>query len=145
MLSTSGFEKSQIQFGNMYWSYINFLRSGLGIWFCFLYGDITTNGKKQCYRNNSSIVIGAEKRIVGGCSRFCYRQNSKPLILWSSTYNNYLCDLVNSRITLTLELKRYYHLKSETVIDIETLNRENFRIPCSISGMIEMIRPIWKV
>ena len=41
------------------------------------------------YRNNSSIVIGADKRIVGGCLRFCYRQNSKPLILWSSTYNNY--------------------------------------------------------
>jgi hypothetical protein len=38
MLSTSGFEKSQIQFGNMYWSYINFLRSGLDIWLFFLWG-----------------------------------------------------------------------------------------------------------
>jgi hypothetical protein len=33
--------------------------------------------QKQCYQNNSSIVIGSANPMVRGFLRFCYRQSSE--------------------------------------------------------------------
>ena len=70
--------------------------------------------------------------IVSDCTDSCNSNyhtittTTSPEMLVLVPYNKCM-NMIIIYNTLTLELKRYHQLKSETVIDIETLNRATFQ------------------